>query len=423
MRQRTPHDAMAGDPGKPVESGILAPLRAPGYPRLFAGNAVTWQFGWMEMIVTGWLVFELTGSPWKVALVDFYRFAPWLVVGFISGPIIDRFGRKNVILFAQWVYFLGYGSLATLVWSGHLVFWHIPFIVCFIGGTFALDFSARRSLLPDLVGRARTLDAVLLETLAQTLTFTAGPFVGGTLVEFLGARGCYTVVAVGPLVSFMLFVGLPNLPAHLSTVRSSAIRKAWEGIRYVRSNRTILGILLITIVMNVLVFPYLTLLPVFARGILHQGPMGLGLLGTASGIGAFIGLLLVNHLRDRTNNRWLFSVGSVVQSAFLVAFALSSSFSLSLGLLALSGIGQGCFVALQSSVVLLAASDEMRDRAMGALILAIGTGPLGRLLVGATASGFGAPRALGSACLLSALLILAITVVMPEYRRRRPLPT
>ena len=172
--------------------------------------------------------------------------------------------------------------------------------------------------------------------------------------------------------------------------------------------------------MNVLVFPYLTLLPVFARDVLSRGAMGLGLLGAASGFGASIGLLAVNYLRRRTNNNWLFAVGSIVQSAFLMAFSASAHFPLSLGLLALTGVGQGCFIALQSSIVLLEASDEMRDRAMGALILAIGTGPLGRLLIGALATGYGAPRALGSACALSAALILLTTLVMPDYRKRRP---
>ena len=80
---------------------VLAPLRIRDYRRLFVSNGLWWQVRWMENITVGWLVLEMTDSPWLVALVGFYRMAPLLLVGFISGLIADRFGRRRVILFAQ----------------------------------------------------------------------------------------------------------------------------------------------------------------------------------------------------------------------------------------------------------------------------------------------------------------------------------
>ena len=81
--------------------GALAPLNIPDYRRLLASNALWWQFMWMEIIVAGWLVLELTNSAWQVSLIGFYRMAPLLLVGFVSGPLTDRFGRRKIIIFSQ----------------------------------------------------------------------------------------------------------------------------------------------------------------------------------------------------------------------------------------------------------------------------------------------------------------------------------
>src|SRR5688572_30134827 len=87
---------------------VFAMLKNGDYRCLLSSNALWWQAMFMEAVVVGWLVLELTNSPWQVSLVGFCRSAPFLVCGFVSGPITDRFGRRKIILGAQLANFLAY---------------------------------------------------------------------------------------------------------------------------------------------------------------------------------------------------------------------------------------------------------------------------------------------------------------------------
>jgi hypothetical protein len=127
----------------------------------------------------------------------------------------------------------------------------------------------------------------------------------------------------------------------------------------------------------------------------------------------------VNQSRRWWSNEWLFGGGSALACVGLVGFACSSSFSLSLALLVLSGLGQAGFSVMQSAITLVEASDEMRSRAMGAVVLAIGTGPLGRLASGALAASLGAPLAVGAMAAGALLAAAGTLALLPGFARPR----
>ena len=399
--------------------GVLAPLRFPDYRRLLVSNTLWWQARWMEQIVVGWLVLEMTDSAWQVALVGFYRMAPLLVVSFFSGPIVDRLGHRRAILMAQTVNLAVSAIIVLLLWTGRLAFYHLTASALILGVTWTLNWTARRSFIPDLVGKDRTVEGILLENFTQNFSRILGPFASGALIELLSVRGCYAVLTSISALSLLAVLRLSSSPPPRPA--GTRIASPWalmvEGLRYVRRNPSISAALLITVTMNFLIFPYQALLPVFARDILHQGPVGLGLLGAASGIGSFAGLLIINRIRHIVNIGRILTGGCFLMSALMVGFSASTHFPLSLALLTLSGIGHACFSVSQSSIVLLTSSDEMRSRAMGTLALAIGAGPPGRLQVGALAEAFGAPFAVGLTASLSALAIGVITAAVPRLRQ------
>lgn len=397
--------------------GALAPLNIPDYRRLLASNALWWQFMWMEIIVAGWLVLELTNSAWQVSLIGFYRMAPLLLVGFVSGPLTDRFGRRKIIIFSQVVNLVVSLLIALIIVTDRLAVWHLALGALVLGTTWAVDWTARRSLLPDLVGRARTMDAMLLEGVSQNITRVAGPLSSGVLYATLGPPGCFLILTAMALASLLILVRLSRQPVLEGTpTDASHWYRTVEGLRYIRRNPTILAVTLITVAMNFLVFPYQTLLPVFARDILNQGPVGFGVLASANGVGAFVGLWLVNRLRRNLSTSWLYAGGSFLMAAAVAVFSMSTDFYLSLGFLVLSGIGHAAFGLLQSTIVLLSARDDMRSRAMGGIVLAIGTGPPGRLSAGAVAERLGAPFAVGLTCAIAALVVVAVTVAMSGFR-------
>ena len=398
---------------------LFAPLRIPDYRRLLISNGLWWQARWMEMVVIGWLVLEMTNSPWHVALIGFYRAAPLLVVGFFSGSVADRFGRRTVILFSQAVNIVIPVVILLLLITGHLEFWHVALGVLFLGVVWSLDWPTRRSILPDLVGKKRIVDSMLLEGFLQNISRIVGPLSGGALIRLLGLPACFAVLAAVSAAGFLILLRLSR-PAVLpdKTQRVSPWKAVVDGFKYVRRDQTILGVLLITVFMNNLAFPYMTLLPVFARDILGQGPVGLGVLGSSIGVGTFMGLILVNRIRRRLRLAWIFIIGSFLQAAVLVAFAFSTSFPLSITLLLISGLGQTSFGVMQSAIVLVSAKDEMRGRAMGAVNIAIGAGSFGSIQIGALASAFGAPLAVGLACGACVLAVSGVTASLPGFRRK-----
>jgi predicted MFS family arabinose efflux permease len=139
------------------------------------------------------------------------------------------------------------------------------------------------------------------------------------------------------------------------------------------------------------------------------------MLGAANGVGAMAGLMLVNWSRDRRSNEAIFAGGSLLGCIGLLGLSLSTSFPWSLAALVTSGVGLAGFSIMQSSIILVEATDEMRSRAMGALVLAIGSGPIGRVQGGAMAAAWGAPLALGSMALSAAAGILAVAWLLRGF--------
>jgi len=402
---------------------VLEPLESSDFVRLWLATGIWWQAMWMEMLVMGWLALSLTDSAWWVALVGFFRAIPLPIIGLFGASITDRFRRRSLIAVLQLLNAAGNGLLALLLWTGNLEYWHIAAVATANGAWWALDWPTRRALLPDLVGRGKVVDAMVLENSIQSLTRISGPLGAGSLLAGVGILGSLFVLCGMGLIALLILLGMetdsraPAAPGGIT----AGVRRVREGLGYVRRQPRILGVVFITVIMNVWAFPFINLLPVFARDVLHQGPLGLGLLGAAHGAGSFLGLLMVNWGRKIWSNEWLFTAGSSLFCIGLVGFSGSTSFCLSLALLMVGGIGQAGFSIMQSAITLVEASDEMRGRAMGSVVLGIGCSPLGRLQSGAMAEAWGAPLAVGTMAGFAGLATLAVGLLLAGFigQRRR----
>ena len=376
---------------------------------------------WMEMLIVGWLGLELTDSAWWVSVLGFYRSIPLFLIGPWGALVIDRFPRRLLLSVFQ-----GLGSMAALLvllafLSDSLNYVQLALFSFIQGVIWALDWPTRRAIIPDLVGRERVVDALVLENGIQNVTRILGPISGGIALELLGVGGGLALLSVLGFGSFVLLLGITSC-SQAPTVEGSfrtVIDTTRQGWKFVRTNRKIWGVFLITIFMNVWAFPYMNLLPVFARDILGQGPIGLGWLGAAHGIGATAGLLIIHWGRKRLSNEWLFSGGSLLLSFGLILFSTSTSYHLSLLLLFISGLGQAGFSVMQSSIILVESTEDMRSRAMGALVLAIGVGPLGRLQSGSMAEELTVSWAVGIMALAALIATLGTMGYLKGFIRGR----
>ena len=145
-----------------AKGSVLEPLANGDFVRLWLANGLWWQAMWMEMLALGWLALELTNSPWWVQVIGFYRAIPLLIMGLFGAVITDRFKRRYIVWTLQLVNVLGTGLLALLLFLGRLELWHLSVVSLALGASWALDWPTRRSMVPDLVGKARTVDAMVL---------------------------------------------------------------------------------------------------------------------------------------------------------------------------------------------------------------------------------------------------------------------
>jgi predicted MFS family arabinose efflux permease len=364
---------------------------------------------WMDLFVLQWQVLVMTDSAFHVSLVGFYRMAPMFVFGLFTGLLADRFDRRLVLLGAQLWNAVVSAAMAFLLLTERLELWHLAVLVTALGFSWALDLPSRRSYIYDMVGPRRVVNAMALDHVGMDGAKVLGPVLGGLFWPVIGAGGCLLILAAGYLVNFCLYLRLPPALPPRAPGSGAMLRNLIEGLVYVFRTPMILGVLAITAVMNLLAFPYQHMVPVVAKQVLGLGPQLTGLLLAADGLGAFIGSLVVASLREVRRKGRLFVTGSFLLMGAALLFSLSPWYLLSFGLLFMAGVGTACFATMQSSLVLTNASDAMRGRAMGTLMLAIGFGPVGALQVGALASALGAPLAItlsaGSGIVLLVLIV------------------
>ena len=402
-----------------TDSGIRAALASADYRLLLGSSTLWWLAHYMEMIVLGWLVLELTDSASLVGLVGFCRSIPSLIVGGFGGLLSDRIGRRPLIVAAQTLTFCMYGMVALLLATGLLALWHLVVIALTLGCAWAMDWPTRRALIPDLVGRPRVVDALMLENFGMSIARALGPLLAGVVLDAFDVLGCFLTLSGLSAISLLLLRALSRqpIPQTSSPSRASPLAQIQDSVRYVRQNQAILAVTLITMIMNMLAFPYMNFLPVFARDVLGQGPVGLGYLGAAVGIGNVLGLFLVNFSRRYASAGWIFVAGTLLHCFALFSFTTSAIFVVSWAFLLVVGIGHACFGIMQSSIVLLSAADERRGQAMGAIAVAIGAGPFGRLQTGVLADAIGAPLAVGGEVALAAVLVAAVAIALPAIRQ------
>ena len=280
----------------------------------------------------------------------------------------------------------------------------------------ASEFPVRRIMLGEIAGVARLSRAMALESATSNATRMLGPALGGVLIQVAGLYGVYALGALLYLACAVLVLPVAYRAAAAGT-GASLLGMLREGWRFARGERLILGALAVTVIVNLWGFAYITMVPVIGELALGLSPVLIGVLMSTEGLGAVIGALLVARY-DRPRQYTRIYTGS--SAAFLLgvlAFALSTSFPLSLALILFCGIGIAGFAVMQSTITFLAAPAAVRSRIMGLVTVAIGAGPIGMLYVGVLANWLGASAAVVVLAVQGLLALALAAWYWPELRR------
>jgi MFS family permease len=381
-------------------------------------SSIAWQ---MLAVAVGWQIYELSNDPLALGLVGLAQFVPALLLLLIAGHVADRYDRRRVTTAAQTMEGAA-AALLALGTAGGFMSRDLILITVFLfaaGRTF--EAPTMQALVPAVVPPALLPRAVAATSSATQAAIISGPALGGFLYVVSPVL-TYGICAVLFLVAGVLILFLPVREQGLEP-RKTNLKEFFAGVAYIRHNPVILGAITLDL-FAVLLGGALGLLPIFARDILQTGPWGLGILRASPAVGALaLSVLLTRWAPRRHVGRLMFT--SVVGFGLAtIAFALSTSFLLSIAALVLLGAMDMVSVVIRQTLVQLQTPDAMRGRVSAVNSLFVGTSnQLGDFRAGTMAALFGTvPSVLIGG--FGTLLVVAVSIkAFPALLRIESLST
>ncbi len=399
-------------------------LRHRNFRLFFGGQTISLIGTWMTRVATGWLVYRLTGSALLLGTVSFAGQIPTFLVAPFAGVWVDRLDRRQVLVWTQTLSMVQSLTLAALTLSHHIT---IPLLLALSvmqGCINAFDMPGRQSFMIKMVDDKRDLqNAIAINSSMVNVARLIGPSLAGMLIAVSSEGWCFLVDGVSYIA---VIASLLMMRLHAPVVKRAAASTLSElkaGWTYVSQFKAIRTILLLFAVVSLMGMPFVVLMPVFAKTVLHGGPHTLGFLMAAMGLGALVSAL---SLAARRNVRGLVKMIPIAAAVFglgLIGLGLSHSFWLSMVMVFFAGMGMMQGMAGSNTVIQTIVTDDKRGRVMSYYTMAfMGMAPFGSLLAGTMASAVGAPL---SVIMTGAVVIVGaawFTTRLPGLRREiRPI--
>lgn len=396
---------------------MLTALRHRNYRIYWVGALVSFIGTWLQGTALSWLVRTLTPSPFHLGLVAFCGSAPMFIFSLFGGVLADRLDKKQVLVLTQAALGLFAGILAFLTLTDLVRLHHIMIIALASGIASALDVPLRQSFVFHLVGKKDLPNAIAMNSMGFNSARIIGPAFAGVLIARWGQGICFVLnsLSFAAVLVALLLVRVDSRPKEDPT--ASVWSDLLGGMDYVRHQTTIAALIVMVAIPSIVAFPYGSLLPIFARDVLHLGVGAYGTMLSSAGIGALIGASLLTFLGNR------FGRGRVMLGALgllgigLLGLSWSRTFPLTLASLMTIGFAMPCYGANTNSLLQLLASERMRGRVMGAYAFTnLGLAPVGSLLVGGMAEMWGVSAAVSVGGVSVILLSAGMWMKRPDIR-------
>lgn len=394
----------------------LAPLAQPSFRHLWLGTIFTQILRWMDQTGQGWLMYQLTGSPLWLGLSAAARGVPQLVFSAPGGVLVDRLDAWKIILAGQAGLMLLSLAQAILILTGSILPWHLLAAGFGSGLVVAVLFPARQSVIPRVTQREYLGNAVAVNSAGQNACRVLGPSLAGLIIGAVGIGGSFCVQSAAGLFALWSTARLRLEPRPKNAGSGSPLQEMLEGMRYAWASPKLRPQMQLAVIPSLLAIPFVQLMPVFAKDILHVGPEGLGLLLAVNGVGAVVGaVLLASFNPDRRGMLLVLSAGAL--GILVTLFAFSSDLVLSVALCGLIGVAHAIYLATNNTLIHMTSPEYMRGRILALYMTSFSLVPLGSLPQSALASVVGAPLAVGLSGVLCVGFVVAIALRSPTLRQ------
>ncbi len=396
------------------EPETMSALRIRDFRHFWMSQILSLSGTWMQHVAIGWLVYDMTSSPFYLGLTMTMLSAPIMIFSLFGGIFADRHSKRNILIGTQALSMVPAVVFGIMSNMQILQLWHVLILVTMIGTLGAFDIPARQAFFVEMVGKGNLLNAIALNSAAFNGARIVGPLLAGLIIARINLEACFYINAVSFLPSICVMYTIRNRGVGNVTGRSSIMKELVEGLSFIRNQKDILFIFVTISMLSLFGIPYSSFLPVIAEDVLKTGAEGLGRLGGASGAGAFIAAMVI-AVKGQIERRVIYMSYAILSASLsILLLTFSSGEWFSLFVLLFTGFGIVSFLANANNFIQQNVPDEIRGRVMSAYILVfLGMSPLGNMIIGTIADHIGTMNALR----ISATICIATALCFVKNRR------
>ena len=364
-------------------------FRNADFRRLLAASACSFIGMTGEQVIIGLLVFEITqSSAWVGTALALY-YLPLLVAGPLAGAVSDWLDRRALLRRLEFAILTNLILFAGATAMGWVALWPILLFTAAAGSLRAMHSPVRTSYAYDIVGGKQIVASLGLLNLGTRLGALVGALVAGAAMENFGTPVALLALASAHGAGFMLLLRLQYAGFAAPVNRAPLLQNLREFKHELLNNRVLLMLILLTAAVELFGFSFSTAMPELAATRFNVGPEGLGLMHAARATGGIVASLALSAMGGLERKGTVFLVVIYAFGGSLILLSVSEPFALGLAALALVAVMATASDVLTQSMVQLSVANELRGRAMGTWSLAIGSAPLGHLIMGALAVAIG----------------------------------
>lgn len=380
----------------PLRPPAFGALRSPSFRLFLTGQFLSLSGTWMQVVAQGWLVVQLSPSPFLVGVVAMLESLPILLFTLYGGVLADRVPRRKALLLLQSLMLAESLTLAILT-ALNLITLPLLMVLAFTLGTLAaFEVPIRQAFLMEMVDRSDVMNAIALNSLVFNSSRIVGPLIAAALIAGLGLKACFFANALSYLAVLVALIKMRPMAARTGATGARKDRDLAGGLAYLRATPLPRTLLILTGAFSVFGFSFVAMLPVYARDVLHAGAAGYSALMSAFGVGAAGGALSMAAFASDRRNPLLIRWAGLVFGLCLAGLGLVAHFPSAVVLLAMAGAGMILNNVMTNTLLQTTTPDHLRGRVMGFYSLVVlGFAPAGNLLIGFGAEKLGVETAVG----------------------------
>ena len=396
-------------------------FKSKNYRLYFIGQSISLIGTWMQKTAVSWIVYNLTHSKVLLGVTLFASMFPSFLFSFIGGVVADRYNKFKLLLLTQVVSMIQAVLFTILVFSKHYHIWQLLALSVLLGLVNAFDVPARQSLVYEMVDDKNDLpNALALNSSMVNLSRLIGPAIAGLVIEYWGETFCFGLNALS-FLAVIISLLLMKLPVYVPKINKKNIfRDLKDGYCYIKRTPEIAFILTMLSLISLLVLPYNTLIPVYAKDIFHGNASTFGIIDSFIGMGAFTGGIFLASLTPGTNLRKVLAINTLVFGLGLVFFSHTTYYPLALLFATISAFGMMSQITISNTLIQTTVAPEMRGRVISFYAMAFfGMQPLGGIVIGYISQYIGVENTV----LIQGLIALSIGVFLWRFLKQQPFKT